>query len=105
MNPEPLTLRWTPLRWTPPPPDCPKFRSFVFLLPAANFILFFPFLRVFSLNLVVLLKAGTLKCARLAVLWLSCETPAALGPPGFGRARLGPIRLKPACSFELGTFY
>ena len=69
-NPSPQTTlpRTTPPRplpaRTPPPPDRPKFRAFFPLPP--------PFSLFFSLSggssrgiLVVFLKAGTLKCARL----------------------------------------
>ena len=68
-NPEPSTLRWTTLRWTP-------LRWTLLRWTPQNFALFYPSpATVFILSslswgsfrgiLVVFLKAGTLKCARL----------------------------------------
>ena len=56
--------RERPLPGTAPPLDRPKFRSF-FLSPAGNFILSSLSGGSSRLILVVFLKAGTLKCARL----------------------------------------
>ena len=66
-----VPLCWTlpppqdrPLQWTAPPPDRPKFRSF-FSSPATVFFLSSLSWGSFRGILVVFLKAGTLKCARL----------------------------------------
>ena len=69
----------------PPPPDPLRrtAQNFAFFsLSRLHFVLFCVSLGVFSLNFGGFLKAGTLKCARLGSRGLSCETPAASGPPG-----------------------
>ena len=75
-----LGLSRTPLRRTALPLDRPKFRSF-FSSPAGKFVLFFPLLLVLSLNFGGVFEGRDPQMRTFGVLWLSCETPAASGPP------------------------
>ena len=61
----------------PPFPWTAQNFALFFHSPAAECVLFFP-LSVFSLNFGGVLKAGTLKCARME---FSCEHPAASDDP------------------------
>ena len=80
-----------PSAGAPPPQDRPSAGRFLrrtaqnfalfFLSPAANFILSSLSEGSSRLILVVFLKAGALMCT-FGLSGVSCETPAALGPPG-----------------------
>ena len=81
--------------WFGPPFPGPPFPGPPFPWTAFNFVLFFPLWGSSRGILVVFVKAGILKCARLA-LWLLCEAPAAFRPPGLHTT----VRELQTCTFS-----